>query len=175
MRKSPIRHKVKPHRRKNRPVREHFRGKGIKKIQRIKRRIITKEELSKELIELSKTYNCNFKIIGGIRRRGFSIHDIDIMADKDLTDNISKEIGIILSNKFKTDVDVFVPMSKQRTEKALENPILSKEYSISDKLYKISKIPIQVQQKYKRKLPRSIPTVILSEKDIIEGQKHKKR
>ena len=43
-RKSPIRHRVKPHRRKNRPVREHFRGKGLRgeRIYVFRKRLRTK-------------------------------------------------------------------------------------------------------------------------------------
>lgn len=122
-RKSPILHTVKRHKRRGQWVESFERGNG-RRVKRTRSRVVgsresgvvTREDVTSDLIKLNRKYGVNIEIIGGIKERGYSENDIDLISRKEIDEDIAWKFVDYFSGKYAKKTDIFIPMNEEYRE-----------------------------------------------------------
>ena len=72
--------------------------------------LLTYENVKPIIDDISKKYNIKLKIVGGIKRKGYSEHDIDVETDTEISKDIALSIMFDIQKITNSGVDVFVPL-----------------------------------------------------------------
>jgi len=122
-RKTPIRHKVRRHIREGKRVQSYQRGSG-ENLRRTRSRVVrsrrpnavTYADVVPDLGMLNKKYGTNVEVFGGIKDRGYSENDIDLISKRDMDEDVAWKFADYFNKKYNKKTDMFIPMSEEYRE-----------------------------------------------------------